>query len=619
MDSTFNVLAPILLEKMVDKLFLKLNNYSEGINKRKLKVLLKRIIDNNDKITKVKTLWNYDSPVDLNEFYVSPKIFVHHKRKEIHNIEDKDFDDNVLIQGMAGQGKSILLRKLCSVESSRGVYVPVFFELRKLKDGVLKNILEYLNFNGWNNVLEDSVKYDHVYASVNFAFFLDGLDEVPSCHMNAIVNEIDELAGRYKKHRFIVSSRYNSGLEYSSNFCVVNIDNLDIDKNEHVPILTKISDDIELTTHIVREINQCNDTIKGLLITPLYVTLLFINFKSQRGMPSAITEFYNELFGVLLKRHDNAKISFVRERLVSVGDLDFRKIFNGFCFASKEYSNTNEFNKYNLVNSIDASKKYYGLEFESSDYLNDVVSITSLIINEGELYQFIHKSIQEFFSCSFICSSPERLKEKFYKICLRDQSRKWRQELSFLVTEDSYAYTKYFLTPLVEEFLNTKIDKIDRILKNPTGEIFKEIFCDNVFIFTYVEMAPSKSSLSIKNNLVVKLGNNNIEKFINIMEIFYTLNLEKASREISSAIAMHPNRFQAIDERRKQGHTYYSFRLHELCKFKEFDREIRKMDYLIVTRMKDEIASMRNFCRGLESFPLELDIDSGGALNSYIK
>jgi hypothetical protein len=402
-----------------------------------------------------------------------------------------------------------------------------------------------------------------------------------------------------------VSSRFNSGLEYSNRFGLANIDNLKIEKNEHVPLLLKLSDDQELTKHVINEIHNGDESIRELLITPLYVTLLFINFKSQRGMPAAITEFYNELFSVLLKRHDQTKVAFTRNRLVNdLGDFDFRKIYNGFCFASKEFSKTNEFKKTELIKSIDISKVYYDKKINSCDYLNDIITVTSLMVKEGDLYQFIHKSVQEFFASSFVSSSPEKLKKQFYEVCLNDQTKKWRQELIYLETEDSYSYTKYFLIPIVESFLCTKIKDIVELLRNPKGTIFKRIFKGNSFVFTLYKKDIKKSSLSLKDNLSVNLDDNNIDKFIDIREIFYSFSLERISHELTNFIQNNEYHYKAVGERFTKGYVFYSFSFDELCKYKSFINEMKKIDQIIINTLFDKVTKMNKYCSDLETLPI---------------
>jgi len=68
------------------------------------------------KIRKVKTIWQIDKAVDLKSFYCDSHVLLNGKRQRIDKLDDFNTKENLIIQGIAGQGKSILLRYICSVE-----------------------------------------------------------------------------------------------------------------------------------------------------------------------------------------------------------------------------------------------------------------------------------------------------------------------------------------------------------------------------------------------------------------------------------------------------------------------------------------------------------------------
>jgi hypothetical protein len=95
---------------------------------RHIDTLYKRIADTR----RVKTIWQVDKAVDLTSLYCDSHVVIGDKRKRILRVADFGAEENIVIQGIAGQGKSILLRYLCSNELSRGEYIPVFLELRRI-------------------------------------------------------------------------------------------------------------------------------------------------------------------------------------------------------------------------------------------------------------------------------------------------------------------------------------------------------------------------------------------------------------------------------------------------------------------------------------------------------
>ena len=103
---------------------------------KKVASLYKKI----SKVRQVKTIWQVDKPVDLSEFYCDPHVVVDEERKIVRKIADIGLEGNILIEGTAGQGKSIFLRYLTSKELLYGEVIPLFIELRRIdKDHSFKN------------------------------------------------------------------------------------------------------------------------------------------------------------------------------------------------------------------------------------------------------------------------------------------------------------------------------------------------------------------------------------------------------------------------------------------------------------------------------------------------
>jgi len=87
------------------------------------------------KIRLVKTLWQVDKAVDLKEFYCDSHLILSGKRTLVSTLTDLGNRRRVLITGIAGQGKSIFLRYICSNTLAAGQCVPLFIELRRIMGG----------------------------------------------------------------------------------------------------------------------------------------------------------------------------------------------------------------------------------------------------------------------------------------------------------------------------------------------------------------------------------------------------------------------------------------------------------------------------------------------------
>lgn len=131
--------------------FLKLT-VPESVVKWKAAKGVRHLLRQTVEIRKVKTLWQVDKAVDLSAFYCQQHILINHKdRVLISDLSNVKTDDNLLIQGIAGQGKSMLLRYLCAREMQKGKRLPVFIELRKVTSelSLLSHIIKWFDVLGF--------------------------------------------------------------------------------------------------------------------------------------------------------------------------------------------------------------------------------------------------------------------------------------------------------------------------------------------------------------------------------------------------------------------------------------------------------------------------------------
>jgi hypothetical protein len=203
--------------------------------------------------------------------------------------------------------------------------------------------------------------------------------------------------------------------------------------------------------------------------TPLFVTLLCVAYRAEQYIPDTTHEFYDLVFNTLLYRHDAFKPGFDRPRKSSLGNSQFCKVFENFCFLSlKEQVVRMTEEKANLL--INESLKNENITSTDSDkYFSDLVKITCLLVQDGAEYQFLHKSIQDYFCAKYIERLPDEVAFKFYYKILRssDLLRIFNQVLRFLKGIDTYRYSKHFELPAISyvffgdyEWENKNFDKI---------------------------------------------------------------------------------------------------------------------------------------------------------------
>lgn len=420
---------------------------------RKIDSLYRKIY----KVNKVKTIWQVDKAVDLKSFYCDSHVIMNKKRTKVAQLTDFKTSDNILIQGIAGQGKSIFLRHLCVTELLNGQYIPLFLELRRIQKGNTLRDRIYIAFKNLGLTVNDEI-FDILAASGKILLLLDAFDEVPDDDQLNILTEIEDLAATKENLRIVITSRPNNSINMSSQFRVVQLDNLI--GNEYEKVIQKLTTDKKFANNIIMHVESHSAKIKELLCTPLMVTLLILSYKTYHQLPTQLSDFYDSLFQVLLRRHDGSKPGFTRERSCKLDDIQYRHIFETLCTIAKE-ARESTFNHNNMY--IFSKKALLENRFRDNPehFLNDIVKITCLILRDGDEYRFIHKSVQEYYSAAFIERKPDLWVRKFYeKVIHTNSHRRWEKELEFLSEIDSYRYNKYFMLPLILGLLNIKEDQL---------------------------------------------------------------------------------------------------------------------------------------------------------------
>ncbi|MCK4839319.1 MAG: NACHT domain-containing protein [Desulfobulbaceae bacterium] len=395
-------------------------------------------------VRKVKTIWQVDKPVDLSAFYCDSHVVIDKKRKTIRKLEDLGARGNLLLEGIAGQGKSIFLRYLCAVELAQGSIIPLFLELRRIDSThSLRNRI-YAAFSALGLDVDDDL-FEALAASGKVLLLLDAFDEVPENLKSSVLTDIEDIADQYEDMRIIVTSRPHQTVRASRHFSIVTLDNLDGD--EYAQVVIRLAKGQAWAASLVDHIEQRASHIKPLLCTPLMVTLLVLLYKSYQHLPAKLSEFYDTLFQILLQRHDGTKPGFTRDRSCDLDDIQYRNVFEAVCLFAKK-NNQQTFTAAELRDITKNALMHCKLETPPAAYVNDIVRITCLILREGEEHRFIHKTVQEYYTAAFVCSKPEPWAKQFYTRILKNKSQGgWWQELDFLSEIDTYRYNRYFWLP----------------------------------------------------------------------------------------------------------------------------------------------------------------------------
>lgn len=409
-------------------------------------------------IRKVKTILQPEKAVDLLKFYYPSKLIIGKERKVVNDIEDIQFDGNIVIKGTVGQGKSILFRYLASREMVKGKKVPLFVELRRIQKGekLLNHLVEEAEALGLRSIDKDTLLW--LADEGKIVLLLDAFDEIPESERTRITNEIESLAKKYEHMQILVSSRPNSGIENSPFFQVFGL--APLQGREYEEAIGVMSEE-SIATNIIKAVRSSRRIVKDILTTPLMVALLIVRHRVEQTIPENMVGFYEGLFMLLISRHDRMKGGYTRLRKSGLGDGALADIFEAICFLTrKEMKGT--FTRRDLTNFAKESIQLAGIRCDPDKIIEDIEKITCLILEEGEECRFIHKSVQEYHAACFIKHQPEQLAQQFYKNAVKQHFKfgffleNWDGELGFLQMIDKYRFLKWFLIPAASRTLGLK-------------------------------------------------------------------------------------------------------------------------------------------------------------------
>ncbi len=433
-----------------------------------------------DAVQKIKTIWQIDKEVKLMTFYYPLKVQINNKATPITDIRELGPSGNCVIQGIVGQGKSIFLRYLCIRELALGKRIPIFFELRRIErtqtlrshiDGVLKT---------YGFEINDDL-FDFYASSGKFVFLLDAFDELDSELVSGVVNELELLAQQYPNLQIIITSRPDSGIERSAHFRVFPLSLLT--PEDHRPFLEKIVPESDRVRDLLKAIKGSSAQIHELLRTPLMLTLLVLVYKAEQTIPSALSEFYENLFQTLLTRHDKSKPGYSRKRHCELTDRQIKTIFEGFCFVARQKGYL-VLTEEQLSECLGTASKFTGLKCDEKGFAQDITKVTCLMQEEAFRYHFIHKSVLEFHAASFVRHSHNDMAVKFYAKLQAGAWRNWHQELVFLSQIDTYRFTKYFLIPSLHDTFKELAVSSDQSPAELTQEQVFQLLEKNQVAFT---------------------------------------------------------------------------------------------------------------------------------------
>ncbi|MEG2846944.1 MAG: hypothetical protein RR876_16340 [Acinetobacter sp.] len=475
--------------------FLK-NFYKEQKSLKNLSINNNDLVSSIAKLMQVKTLYTgSDKSVNLFDFFQQPKLSYEKEIYVIENIEELKVNENIVFVGTVGQGKSILMKYLAVRDLIDNNRIPVFIELKNIgKSRNIKSLIkDYLG--SWIGF--DDYNLDLILKSGKISLFLDAFDEIDLELTQETLHDIELLNQNYSNLKLTVSSRPQTIITKSYLFNNVYLQ--PYEQEEQEGLIRKLVNNEENIRILVDSIEKSSHEVKEVLTTPLMVVLFINQYNVGFSVPQHVTDFYKNIFDVVTFTHDRSKGIEKRKSFSSLNQDQLEKIFERFCFETF-LKNKKVFDRQEFVDLLKISLEKNNIKDFNDSYnlISDYTRFACLILQDGNKYTFIHKSIQEFYVAKFIENLPENLAKnviakKFLYIHMGNENY-----LNFLKILKPYYYNKYYILETLEEYKknmslefnsdNSNYQKFINSLRLVKGGGDRNTFCVGCFGTAFINL-----------------------------------------------------------------------------------------------------------------------------------
>lgn len=138
---------------------------------------------------------------------------------------------------------------------------------------------------------------------------------------------------------------------------------------------------------------------------------MLLTYGISADIPKKLSIFYNQAYEALFQRHDAIKGGFQRDRHCDLDIQDFSRVFSAFCILTLD-KRLFQFSRSDAISYLGKAKDLVNITVNSEDFLEDLLQSICLLVEDGLLLVFAHRSFQEYFSAKFICDAVPEVQRK---------------------------------------------------------------------------------------------------------------------------------------------------------------------------------------------------------------
>lgn len=362
--------------------------------------------------------------------------------------------NKILITDTAGMGKSTLTKLLFLDVIENGYGIPLYIEMRRLKKDrpILLEIQEQIS-----SLSEefDAVLLLEFIQTGGFIIFLDGFDEIAIDDRASVTSNVQDFISKAGNNTFIMTSRPEQALACFGDFQRFTINPLA--KKEAFELLRRYDKQGATSKQLIDVLKSGQyDMINEFLKNPLLVSLLYAAFDYKQTIPLKKHIFYRQVYDAYFDSHDLSKgDSYIHDKLSHLDIDDFDRVLRFVGFKCIKYQKI-EFEKDALLHIIDEARTFCSdLNFNSSDFLNDLLSAVPLFCQDGQYYRWVHKSLQEYFAAQFIFKDSKQNQDALLTAIYKsDNIDKYLNLLDIYYDIDNWGFQKNIKYPIFKAYVD---------------------------------------------------------------------------------------------------------------------------------------------------------------------